>query len=282
MPRVDCLEATLLHLRSHSCLRHHITAYYGMRPTSPFRENAFNPLVAPPGLAPQTQVPISLPTSRYSVACAAVPSVANRPSLRTSAQPPFRSNRLRRSKHERENAVYPEKKTLIRTSYLSPKQLTVVTPLPLPRLRSPYFLSEMHGGSSSHMAPLQLGHHQRSSPTSGDHHQLHPGYPTVHVGTVDERDATRRTVDDGQGSNGFSVAQQQQRVARYSTRQHQNQSQAHWCGAQLTNVSLSQPSQPTHGYSTPADPSYPQHARHVHAPMRNPSMYAAPILTTPH
>ena len=49
MPRVYCLDATLLHLRSHNCLR---PPYYGMTCTSPFLilGNAFNP-VTPTGLA---------------------------------------------------------------------------------------------------------------------------------------------------------------------------------------------------------------------------------------
>jgi len=141
-------------------------------------------------------------------------------------------------------------------------------------------------GSSSHIAPppmQPLSLHQRSSPTSGVHdhdHQLQLGYPTAPVGTVGGRDATRRTVDDGQASNGHSVSQQQQQMVGYPTQKYQNQIHAHWYG-QPTNTRLSQPSHPTYGYSSvsSAGPSYGQRAHAACAPTRNPSMYATPIPT---
>ena len=143
------------------------------------------------------------------------------------------------------------------------------------------------------VTPRQPGHHQRSSPTSSGVQQQQqqppqPGYPTVSPGSVDERYAKRRRVDDGQSPSGLSVAQQQQQMAGYPTQHYQSQNQPHWygSGAQQTNAPVSQPSQPAYGYSsTSAGPSYSHHAHHAHAhahaPARTAPMYAAPIPTAP-
>jgi len=153
------------------------------------------------------------------------------------------------------------------------------------------------GGNSSRMAPpafpppRQPGHQQRSSLTSSgihqhqhQHQQPQPGYPTVPVGSMDERYAKHRRVDDGQSPSGFSVAQQQQPIAGYPTQQYHSQTQGHWYGGgtQPTNAPMSQPSQPPYGYSPiSAGPSHSQYAHPAHAPTRNPSMHAAPTLTAP-
>jgi len=135
--------------------------------------------------------------------------------------------------------------------------------------------------------PLQPGDHQRSSPASSGVHQQYqqlpqPGYPTVPVGSLDERYSKRRRVDDGLSPSGLSVAQQQE---GYPTEQYQNQTHAHWygSGAQPTNAPVSQPSQPAYGYTlaSSAGPSYSQHSHAARASTRDPSMYATPILTAP-
>ena len=148
------------------------------------------------------------------------------------------------------------------------------------------------GSSSSRMAPPsvpspQPGDHQSSSPTSSDiYQQQQPpsGYPTVPVGSMDERCSKRWRMDDGQSLNGLSVAQQRQQIAGYPTQLYQSQTQTQWhgSGAQPTNASMSQSSQPPYGFSpTSAGPSYSQHAHPTHAPTPNPSKYAAPIPTAP-
>jgi hypothetical protein len=140
------------------------------------------------------------------------------------------------------------------------------------------------GISSNRMAPppvppLQPGYPQRSSPTSSgiQHQQQHqphqqqyqPEYPTLPVGSMDEW-------DDGQSSSRLSVAHQQQQMAGYPTQQYQSPAPAH------TNATISQPPQPSYGYSsTSAAPSYSQHAHPAYTPMGNPSMYAARIPTAP-
>jgi hypothetical protein len=142
--------------------------------------------------------------------------------------------------------------------------------------------------SSSCMTPppvpsLQPSHHQMLSPTSSDIHQQ--PHPTVPVGSVDEGYSVCRRAHDGQSPSGLSIAQQQQQqVAGYPTRQYQSPAQAHsyGSGAQPTNASISQLSQPPCGYpSTSAGPSCIQHARPTHIPPRNSSMSIAPIPTTP-
>ena len=168
-----------------------------------------------------------------------------------------------------------------------PPSTTTATPKS-PRVMCGFFGRD---GSSNPMVPpsvpsRQPGHHQRLSPISSDTHQqqTQPGYPTVPVGSVDEHYSKCWRLDDGQSASGPNVAQQRQQTARYSAQQYQSQARTQWSGsdAQPTNASMSQPSQPPHGYSpTSAGPSYSQHAHPAHAPTRNPSMYAAPIPTAP-
>ena len=140
------------------------------------------------------------------------------------------------------------------------------------------------------MPSLQPGHHQRSPPTSSgmqpQQQQPQPGYPAILVGSVDERYSKHRRLDDEQSPSGLSVAQQQQQqqMAGYPTQQYQSQAPAHWygSGAQSTNAPISQPPQPSYGYSsTSAGPSYSQHGHPAHAPTRNPAIYAGPISTAP-
>ena len=148
------------------------------------------------------------------------------------------------------------------------------------------------GGSSSRIAPpsvpsRQSGHHQRSSLTSSDTHQQRQsplGYPNVPVGYMDEGSLKHWRVDDGQSLSWLNVSQQRQQIAGYPTQQYQTQAQTQWygSGAQPTNAPMSQPSQLPYGYSPiSAGLSYSQHPRPTHGPMRNPSMYAAPIPTAP-
>src|SRR5258706_2013968 len=178
------------------------------------------------------------------------------------------------------------------TDHCLPSSTTTAAPKSLRVMRG--FVDRT--GSSSCMAPpsvpsLEPGRHQMSSPTSSgvrqhhQHQQPQPGYPTVPVGSMDERFPKRRTVDDGQSPSGLIAAQQQQQqISVYPSQQYQCPAQAHWYGssAQPTNASISQLSQPPYGYpSTYAGPSHSQHAHPAHAPTRNALMYAPPISTAP-
>ena len=274
--------------------------------------NAFNP-VAPTGLAPQAQAPISLPTLDFP--CLApppsLPAQTNLPASSNSAlsdptqsiSPPERPACLKRvSKRKRERSVSREEDpdpyiTSQSQPQADPNLHSYTTPA---TPKSPNTSRVMipflgRGGSSGRMQPppvpplpvppLQAGHHQRSTPTSsGLQQQPLPGYPTGSVGPMDERSPKRRRVDDGQSPSGLSVAQQQQQLDRYPTQQYQSQNQAHWygSGAPPTNAPVSQPSQPAYGYSsTSAGSSYSNHAHSAHASTRPPPMYAAPIPTAP-
>ena len=155
------------------------------------------------------------------------------------------------------------------------------------------------GGSSGRMAPppvppLQPSYHLPRSPlrSSGICHQPQPQpqppqpeYPAVSASSLmDVRYAKRQNVDGGPSPSELSLAQQQQQIAGYPTQQYQGRNQAHWYGscAQSTNALLSQPSQPTYGYSsTSAGPVYSHHAHCAHAPTRTAPTYAAPIPIAP-
>ena len=293
MPRVYCLEATPLHLRSHSCLR---PPYYGMTRTSPFWETHL--ISSSDWISPsRSYLPSYL---RLSVSFAAsISRAADRsspPPPCNPRSPPIHFNRPRRpgaplaqnvSSGEREED--PDLHTTSQSQAANhglPSSTTTATP------KSP---RDMHGfagrgGTSSRMGPppvpsLQPGHHQGSPPTSSGiqhrQHQPQPGYPTSPVGSMDGR----FRVDDGQSPSGLCFAQQQQqKVDGYPIQQYPSPAQAHLYGssAQPTNPHFSQSSQPFYGYSpTFADPSYSQHAHPAHAPTRNPSMYAVPIPTAP-
>jgi hypothetical protein len=271
--------------------------------------NAFNP-VAPTGLAPQA--PISLPTLFPCLAPPAslpaqtdpLASVSALPSdpLQSTSPPGRPACAKRVSKRKRKRSVSREEDPDPRiTSQLQAANHGLHSSTSTATPKSPREMRGFNsrGGSSNRMAPppvppLQPGHPQRSSPTSsGIQHQQHhqqphqqpqPGYPTVPVGSMDERYAKRRRVDDGQSPSGLSVAQQQQQMAGYPTQQYQSQAPAHWygSGAQPTNAPISQPPQTSYGYSsTSAGPSYSQHAHPAHPSARNPAMYAAPISTAP-
>ncbi len=272
---------------------------------APVLGNAFNPTVAPTGLAPQA--PISLPT--LDLPCLAPPPSL---SVQTDPIPPASQSALsdplhsisppgrpacskRVSKRKRKRSVSREGGpdphiTLQLQAANQGRHSSTTTAAPKSPRTVRGFVSR--GGNSSRVAPppvpsLQPGHHQRSSPTSSgvhQHHQPQPGYPTVPVGSMDGRYPKRRRVDDGQSPSGLRVAQQQHQIAGYPAQQYQGPAQAHWygSGAQPTNAFISQLSQPPYGYpSTSAGPSYSQHARPTHVPTRNPSMYAAPIPTAP-
>jgi len=139
-------------------------------------------------------------------------------------------------------------------------------PLLTVELSSPYWIHSSRMAPPP-VAPLQPGHHQRSSPTSSSVHQQQqqppqPGYPTVPVGSLDERSAKHQRVDDGLSPSRLSVAQwrQQLLLLGYPIQQYQRQTHTHWygSGAQPTHAPVSQPSQPTYGYSSAssAGPSY--------------------------
>jgi hypothetical protein len=265
--------------------------------------NVFNP-VAPTGLAPQA--PISLPTLFPCLAPPASLPAQTDPLASASAlpsdplqstSPPGRPACAKRvSKRKGKRSVSREvdldphiTSQLQAANHGLHSSTSAATPKSPREMRG--FIGR--GGSSNRMAPppvppLQPGHPPRSS--SGiqhqqqhqQHQQPQPGYSTVPVGSMDERYAKRRRVDDGQSPSGLSVAQQQQQMAGYLTQQYQSQAPAHWygSGAQPTNAPVSQPPQPSYGYpSTSAGPSYSRHAHPAHASTRNLAMYAAPIST---
>jgi hypothetical protein len=138
----------------------------------------------------------------------------------------------------------------------------------------------------SSVSSPQPSHQQMSSMTSLVIHQQpqqpsQPGYPSVPVGSMNEHHTRSQRVDKGQSMSALSIAQQQQQIAGYPTQQHQSQSRA-GRGAHTTNTPISGPSQLSYGYSpASASPTYGQHTHPVHAPTRNPLMYAPPIPTAP-
>ena len=246
----------------------------------PVLGNPCNP-VSPSELGPDSQARSAVPSDPLQ-----------------STAPPRRPTCSKRVlKRKRNRRVSPEVNPdphittqLQATDHCLPSSTTTATP------KSPRVLRGFvgRGGSSSRIAPppvpsLQPGNHQMSSPTSSGIHQQHqqqpqPGYPTVPIGSMDERYPKRRRVGDGQSPSGPSVAPQQQQIAGYPVQQYQSSTQTHWygSGAQPTNASISQLSQPPYGYpSTSAGLSCSQYARPTHVPTRNTSMYVAPTPTAP-
>ena len=269
--------------------------------------NAFNPVTAPTGLAPQqTHSTISLPTLDFpclqpppSLPAPTPPAPASQSALSDplqSTSPPERpacSKRVSKRKRKRSASREEDPDPYITSQPQADHGLQSYTTTTTPKSPNTSRAMLPFHGRGGRMGPPPVPppqpghHHQRSSPTSSGGQQQpppQPGYPNVSVGSMDERSSKRRRVHDEQSPSGQSVAHQQQQMIGYPTQQYQSQNQAHWygSGAQPTNAPMSQPSQPIYGYSsTSAGPSYSHHAPHAHAPTRTAPMYAAPIPTAP-
>ena len=268
--------------------------------------NAFNPL-APTGLAPQHQAPISLPTLDFPCLApppppppppslppppeppASVPALPSDPLQ--SSSPPGRPASKRVSKRKRTCSVSREEDTdphitsQLQADHRLPSSTTATT-------KSPSTSRTMSGrGGSSGMGPPPVPPptgQQQWAPSTGTssaihhqhhhhhHHQPRSGYPTL---PADEPSAKRRRVANEQDPSGRSIAQQQQQMDLYQNQQYQSQLQAYWCasGDQPTSAPISHPSPPVHGYPTFAGPS----PRYPHAPSQNPPRFAAAIGPAP-